>query len=58
MSEVPAPRIALPRQHGAVTVRQGGLDDDLDALHVGDPLWWGQNFLAGASPRARLKTPG
>lgn len=40
------PLIELPRQRGAVTVRQGGLDDDLDALHVGDPLWWGKDFVA------------
>ncbi|HEX7188391.1 MAG TPA: GNAT family N-acetyltransferase [Actinomycetes bacterium] len=46
MSEVLAPRITLPRRRGAVVVRQGGLDDDLDALHVGDPLWWGQSFVA------------
>lgn len=40
------PPIGLPRQRGAVTVRKGGLDEDLDALHVGDPLWWGKDFVA------------
>jgi GNAT superfamily N-acetyltransferase len=41
-----APPIRLPRQRGAVTVRLGGLDEDLDALHVGDRLWWGKEFVA------------
>lgn len=42
----PPPAIELPVQRGAVTVRQGSLEDDLDALHVGDPMWWGKDFLA------------
>lgn len=42
----PPPAIALPVQRGAVTVRQGSLEDDLDALHEGDPLWWGKEFIA------------
>ncbi len=37
--------VRLPRQHGAVSVRAGGVDEDLDALHVGDPLWWGKDFV-------------
>lgn len=40
------PVIDLPRRRGAVTVRLGGLDDDLDAVNVGNELWWGQDFFA------------
>ncbi len=40
------PVIDLPRQRGDVTVRLGGLDDDLDAVNVGNEMWWGQHFLA------------
>jgi GNAT superfamily N-acetyltransferase len=40
------PRTPLPRRFAAVTVRQGGLDDDLDALNRGNPLWWGKDFVA------------
>lgn len=42
----PPPAIELPVRRGAVTVRQGSLEDDLDALHVGDPMWWGKDFTA------------
>lgn len=55
MTEAPAPPIALPRQRGSVTVRQGGLHEDLDALHEGDPLWWGKDFVAD---RLRSMPPG
>jgi GNAT superfamily N-acetyltransferase len=40
------PLVPLPRRFGAVTVRQGGLDDDLDALNRGNPMWWGKDFVA------------
>ena len=40
------PRIDLPRQAGRVTVRQGGIGDDLDALNTGNAFWWGKDFLA------------
>jgi hypothetical protein len=40
------PRVPLPRRFAAVTVRQGGLDDDLDALNRGNPMWWGKDFVA------------
>ncbi len=46
MAETTAPPIALPRQRGSVTVRPGGLHEDLDALHDGDPLWWGKEWVA------------
>jgi RimJ/RimL family protein N-acetyltransferase len=46
MAETTAPPIALPRQRGSVTVRPGGLHEDLDALHEGDPLWWGKEWVA------------
>ena len=46
MDDTTTTPIALPRQRGEVTVRLGGLDEDLDALHEGDPLWWGQEFVA------------
>jgi GNAT superfamily N-acetyltransferase len=39
------PPVELPRQREAVTVRTGGLHEDLDALHEGDPLWWGKDFV-------------
>ncbi len=55
MAETTAPPIALPRQRGAVTVRPGGLHEDLDALHEGDPLWWGKDFVAD---RVRSMPPG
>ena len=45
MAETTAPPIVLPRQRGSVTVRPGGLHEDLDALHEGDPLWWGKDFV-------------
>lgn len=40
------PHVPLPRSRGPVTVRQGGLDEDLDALNAGNPFWWGRDFLA------------
>lgn len=40
------PVIDLPRRRGDVTVRLGGLDDDLDAVNEGNELWWGQDFVA------------
>jgi GNAT superfamily N-acetyltransferase len=46
MADTTAPPIVLPRQRGSVTVRPGGLHEDLDALHEGDPLWWGKDFVA------------
>ena len=46
MATSTSPPIALPRQRGPVTVRTGGLDEDLDALHAGDPLWWGKAWVA------------
>ncbi|MGH8891842.1 MAG: GNAT family N-acetyltransferase [Actinomycetes bacterium] len=46
MQQTPAPAIDLPRQRGAVTVRLGSLDDDLDGLNDGNELWWGQDFVA------------
>lgn len=46
MAETTAPPVVLPRQRGSVTVRPGGLHEDLDALHHGDPLWWGKDFVA------------
>jgi GNAT superfamily N-acetyltransferase len=46
MADTTALQIVLPRQRGTVTVRAGGLHEDLDALHVGDPLWWGKDFVA------------
>jgi GNAT superfamily N-acetyltransferase len=49
------PVIDLPRQQGDVTVRSGGLDDDLDALNEGNEMWWGQGFLAD---RIRSSPPG
>ena len=55
MAETTASPIALPRQRGAVTVRPGGLHEDLDALHEGDPLWWGKDFVAD---RVRSMPPG
>ena len=51
------PLIELPRRRGAITVRQGGLDDDLDALHVGDPLWWGKDFVAARIASSPPGTP-
>ena len=38
--------VPLPRQRGSVTVRFGSLDEDLDGVHEGDPLWWGRDFVA------------
>ena len=38
--------VPLPRSAGRVTVRRGGLDEDLDALNAGNPFWWGQDFVA------------
>jgi GNAT superfamily N-acetyltransferase len=55
MTEAPARSIGLPRQRGPVTVREGGLHEDLDALHEGDPLWWGKEFVAD---RVRSLPPG
>jgi GNAT superfamily N-acetyltransferase len=55
MAKLSAPPIALPRQRGRVTVRPGGLEEDLDALHDGDPLWWGKAFVAD---RVRSLPPG
>jgi len=46
MSATHVPDLGLPRHKGSVTVRRGGLDDDLDRIHEGDPLWWGKEFLA------------
>lgn len=46
MSATGVPDLGLPRRKGPVTVRLGGLDDDLDRIHEGDPLWWGKQFLA------------
>jgi len=46
MVTVHRPLVPLPRRFGAVTVRQGGLDDDLDALNRGNPMWWGKDFVA------------
>jgi RimJ/RimL family protein N-acetyltransferase len=46
MADTTALQIVLPRQRGTVTVRTGGLHEDLDALHEGDPLWWGKDFVA------------
>ena len=40
-----SPRVPLPRTTGPVTVRQGGLDEDLDALNAGNPFWWGKDFV-------------
>lgn len=40
-----SPRVPLPRRASRVTVRQGGLDEDLDALNAGNPFWWGKDFL-------------
>ena len=45
MDTIPAPVISLPRKRGTVTVRLGGLDDDLDALNDGNELWWGKEFV-------------
>lgn len=47
--------VQLPRQRGAVQVRVGSLDDDLDAVHEGDPMWWGKDFVAD---RVRSMPPG
>jgi GNAT superfamily N-acetyltransferase len=55
MADTTAPPVPLPRRRGAVTVRTGGLDEDLDALHEGDPLWWGKDFMAD---RVRSMPPG
>lgn len=55
MSDQATPIIVLPRQRGSVTVRSGGLHEDLDALHEGDPLWWGKDFVAD---RVRSMPPG
>ena len=46
MTESAAPPIVLPVQRGSVSLREGSLDDDLDHLHEGDPLWWGKSFFA------------
>ena len=46
MADTTALQVVLPRQRGTVTVRAGGLHEDLDALHAGDPLWWGKDFVA------------
>ena len=46
MAQTTAPPVPLPRQRGSVTVRPGGLHEDLDALHEGDPMWWGKDFVA------------
>jgi GNAT superfamily N-acetyltransferase len=46
MTTLPPPVIELPRQRGTVSVRLGGLDDDLDALNEGNRLWWGKQFVA------------
>jgi len=46
MVTVHRPRVPLPRRFGPVTVRQGGLDDDLDAINRGNPMWWGKDFVA------------
>jgi GNAT superfamily N-acetyltransferase len=45
MSDMTFP-VPLPRQRGPVTVRFGSLDEDLDAVHEGDLLWWGRDFVA------------
>jgi GNAT superfamily N-acetyltransferase len=55
MTETPARVVQLPQQRGRVTVRLGGLEEDLDALHEGDPLWWGKEFVAD---RVRSMPPG
>ncbi len=55
MATTREPSVQLPRRHGAVSVRAGGLDEDLDALHTGDPLWWGKEFVAD---RVRSMPPG
>jgi GNAT superfamily N-acetyltransferase len=55
MTETTAPTVQLPRQRGSVTIRAGGLHEDLDALHEGDPLWWGKDFVAD---RVRSIPPG
>ncbi len=47
--------VRLPLVRGAVTVRVGGLHEDLDALHEGDPLWWGKDFV---TDRVRSMPPG
>jgi GNAT superfamily N-acetyltransferase len=46
MTGTTAPAISLPRQRGSVNIRASGLHEDLDALHQGDPLWWGKEFVA------------
>lgn len=46
MVTIHRPLVPLPRRFGPVTVRQGGLDDDLDALNRGNPMWWGKDFVA------------
>lgn len=55
MTGTTAPTVLLPRQRGRVTIRSGGLHEDLDALHEGDPLWWGKEFVAD---RVRSMPPG
>jgi GNAT superfamily N-acetyltransferase len=45
MSDMTFP-VPLPRQRGAITVRFGSLEEDLDAVHEGDRLWWGRDFVA------------
>ena len=55
MATTREPSVQLPRRRGAVSVRAGGLDEDLDALHAGDPLWWGKEFVAD---RVRSMPPG
>ncbi len=45
MATTHAPQVPLPRTHGPVTVRPGGLDEDLDALNAGNPFWWGKDFM-------------
>jgi GNAT superfamily N-acetyltransferase len=39
------PQVSMPRTDGRVTVRLGGLDEDLDALNAGNPFWWGKDFM-------------
>ena len=45
MATTHVPQVPLPRTHGPVTVRPGGLDEDLDALNAGNPFWWGKDFI-------------
>lgn len=52
-----APAIVLPCQRGSVTVRKGGLHEDLDLLHEGDLLWWGKDWVVDRVRSMPPETP-